>query len=540
PRLSNGRTRSQAVAARVFLARRRWPRQGRQRRRRRGCRSSRARATAPCPADDPPALRMPLPEGAPWSGERAERPEPARLLEPADWRRDGRRTDFEGELQRTVTTIRKSCRAKEQASRRSGVHETNAIAQFVHSNTFTVLLGSLIVCSALLIGLETHAFSSKADQWSDSKEVSMAFSGLNYIITFLFTMEMAVRLYVFRLDFFFTERWWNLFDLAVLILALVEVAMELVVTSFGESKDSLFDSGGTAKMMRLVRLTRLLRLVRTFRQLKPLRMLVRSIMAAGKSVFWAFLLLIIIIFSFGVILTQAVTEHTVGGTQVEDENLISYYGDLVRSMMSLWMAVSGGISWIELTEPLEGTGNSVWTMMFLVYIFIVARCLRQTPPPCQCVFCQNAIEGAAADLDLTLDAQMREKQVHVNRLALLFHEMNENTEDKDMELTFDELQALLTKPKVQSWFRSPCRAASSVCAALPSYRIIDADESGAVSLEEFVGGCLQLRGPATRVDVEALKWDIGDQARGKAGPRGGEGAPVGERRRRPGRRDRPW
>jgi voltage-gated sodium channel len=408
---------------------------------------------------------------------------------------------FNAELDRALTSIRKTSEARRSASRRSITGSTSAVAMFVNSTSFTVALGSLIIISAILIGVETHVFSTISYQSSDSPAVKMVFSTLNYIVTFLFTVELGLRLYVYRIDFFVTERWWNCFDLIILLMALAEVALELVVM-FAGANQTLFDNGGTAKMMRLIRLTRLLRLVRTFRQLKPLRMLVRSIMAAGRSVFWALLLLIMIIFAFGVILTQAVTEHTAGGTRLDDEDLVSYYGDLYRSMVSLWMAVSGGISWIELTRPLERTGNSLWMVMFLVYILIVYFFILNVVTG---VFCQNAIEGAAADLDLTLEAQIREKQIHVERLALLFHELNEGTEDRDMELSHDELQFLLAKPKVQSWFRSLDIDARETWKL---FKIIDADDSGSVSIQEFVEGCLQLRGPATRVDVESLKWEI--------------------------------
>eukprot|EP00959_Pyramimonas_sp_CCMP1952_P275454 5757538-Pyramimonas_sp.AAC.1 len=35
------------------------------------------------------------------------------------------------------------------------------------------------------------------------------------------------------------------------------------------------------------------------------------------------------------------------------------------------MAISGGISWVELTEPLETTNNATWNILFLVYIAFV-------------------------------------------------------------------------------------------------------------------------------------------------------------------------
>jgi len=337
-----------------------------------------------------------------------------------------------------------------------------------------------------------------SDQGSGSEQVLFVLSATNYVCTFLFTVEIMARLYAFRSDFFVYERIWNLCDVIILFLALVEVAMELIV----DRNPYLFDKGGTAKMLRILRLSRLLRLVRTFRHLKPLRMLVHSITYAAKSVFWAIMLLIMIVYAFGVILTQAVMEHTEGGTRFEDADLMLYYGDLYRSMLSLWMAVSGGISWIELTEPLERTGNSMWIMMFLVYIaFVYFFILNVVTGVC----CQNAIEGAQQDLDLTIDAQLKEKEKHVHRLGLLFEEMNEGPDALGEGLTLDELHFQLSKPKVQSWFKALDVDAKQTWKL---FKMIDSDNSGRVSLEEFVGGCLRLRGSATRVDVESLKWEI--------------------------------
>ncbi|CAK0807388.1 unnamed protein product [Prorocentrum cordatum] len=239
--------------------------------------------------------------------------------------------------------------------------EDGFIAQLVKGRGFSIGIACLIIFSTVLIGIETQVLSSLSSHGSSSDQWMSALSATNYALTVLFTVEMVARLYVFRLDFFVYERvHGGGFDVIILLLALVEVVLAFSVYALSGTTDELFDSGGSAKVLRLFRLTRLLRLVRTFRQLKPLRLLLHSLYCAGKSVFWALLLLFIIVYSFGVILTQAVTVHTEGGTRVDDPNLTQYYGTLSRSMLSLWWAVSGGISWNELTEPLVGTGSSLW------------------------------------------------------------------------------------------------------------------------------------------------------------------------------------
>merc|ERR1719382_117499 len=194
-------------------------------------------------------------------------------------------------------------------------------------------------------------------------------------------------------------------------------------------------------------------------------------------------------------------EHTEGGKRLEDADLMLYYGDLYRSMLSLWMAVSGGISWIELTSPLEKTGNFTWIILFLIYVVFVYFFILNVVTG---VFCQHAFEGAQQDLDLTIEAQLKEKDMYVDRLKLLFSEMSRDP-TCEHEISAAELQFHLAKPKVQSWFKALDVDAKQTWKL---FKILDADSSGRVSLDDFIGGCLRLRGPATRVDVESLKWEI--------------------------------
>ncbi|CAK0875955.1 unnamed protein product [Prorocentrum cordatum] len=224
------------------------------------------------------------------------------------------------------------------------------------------------------------------------------------------------------------DRLWNLFDIAILLPALAEVALDIVVRAFFGKDRNLFENGGMARMLRLFRLTRLLRIIRTIRQLKPLRVLVHSIISAGKSVFWALTLLVMIVFAFGVILTQAVSEHTVGGTQIADSDLIKYYG-----------------------------------------------------------------------------AQLREKQVYADRLRMLFEEMNADYDAECEGLTAADIYEQMEKPKVQSWFKAMDIDAKQTWKL---FKALDTANAGIISLQDFVEGCLQMKGSATRVDVESLKWEI--------------------------------
>lgn len=122
------------------------------------------------------------------------------------------------------------------------------------------------------------------------------------------------------------------------------------------------------------------------------------------------------------------------------------------------------------------------------------------------VFCQGAIEGAQADLDITIEGQLKDKQVYVDRLKLLLKEMRQD--DTQSGLTAAELEFQLSRPKVQSWFKALDIDSKH---AWKLFRILDSDHSGNISSEKFVEGCLHLKGMATRVDVESLKFGPGHQ-----------------------------
>lgn len=378
------------------------------------------------------------------------------------------------------------------------------LQRFVESSPFAILVCCVIIVASVCVGLETQLLAevSVYGAGSDSLRALFILSVVNYVLTFFLLAEIVIRVQAYKRKFFQQDMLWNFFDVLILLLAVVEIAVEIVITATSPDGNSSVATGGAGgvKVLRILRLTRLLRLVKTFRQLRPLRMLCASILFAGRSVFWAFMLILMIIYVFGIILTQAVSEYVrnddVRG--VDNDALLRYFGDLPLSMMSLWMSVAEGISWHVLTESLAEV-HVAYVAVFVVYIAFVYFAVLNVVTG---VFCQNAIESAQHDLETTIETHLKHKQEYVTRLKALFDEMHV---DADVGLSPAELQFHLEKPKVQSWFKAldidPNQA----------WKIFQTQETnvlGLVELDDFVEGCLKFRGSATRLDVESMKWEI--------------------------------
>ena len=136
------------------------------------------------------------------------------------------------------------------------------------------------------------------------------------------------------------------------------------------------------RIIRITRVVRTVRLIRLFRFVLALRTLITSIFSTLKSLFWALILLALIVYVFAVLFAQAVDERVrdpAAPDLTEREMLTSrrYYSSLANTMLSLFMSIAGGVSWEEVLAPLRAISD-IWVGLFLFYIsftYLGATCI---------------------------------------------------------------------------------------------------------------------------------------------------------------------
>merc|ERR1719160_31469 len=95
------------------------------------------------------------------------------------------------------------------------------------------------------------------------------------------------------------NRGWNLFDFGIVLTAIIEECL------------SLASSTRVIRILRFLRLIRLARFIRVMRFFSELRAMVWGIMHSIASLFWAIILLIIIMFIFACYITQTVSTELI-------------------------------------------------------------------------------------------------------------------------------------------------------------------------------------------------------------------------------------
>jgi len=366
--------------------------------------------------------------------------------------------------------------------------------RLVHHWMFEILVLLCIFANAAQVGIQTDVMATRS-----SLHVPPAHRAANMFFCVWFSLELALRLFVYRCHFF--TMWgcgWNIFDLVLVALQVLEEVVLAVENSSLEDRQVEDDMHGlpnstllrTARILRVVKVMRVMRMMRYF---QDLRLLVSCILHSLRPLFWALSLICIIIYVVGTNLTHIVMVHRIldgPEEQVDGETLLQkYYGSVPRSLMSMFQGLTGGVDWRDLTDPLlahEGLrGAAFGILVYLAFAILgVMNVVTGT-------FVQNAIERSAEVKEINKVTQAR----------TLFKCL-----DLDMSgsISFDEIRSHLDSAPVQEFLRS---IDVDISEARCLFEVMDLRGSGTIDFDEFLSACLRLQGPARALDLILLTRD---------------------------------
>merc|ERR1719247_1531820 len=104
-----------------------------------------------------------------------------------------------------------------------------------------------------------------------------------------------------------------------------------------------------ARLLRIVRMARVVRVFRMVAEFRQLRHLVCSLVSSIAAMFYTFIMMMVIIFCFALVFVQSVIIYleTATATDPVAHALADQFGGIVRAMVTLFSAISGGNDWLE-------------------------------------------------------------------------------------------------------------------------------------------------------------------------------------------------
>jgi voltage-gated sodium channel len=348
--------------------------------------------------------------------------------------------------------------------------------KLVHHTAFDMLAQFFIISNSVFIGV---MMEHQVDCEANGREYDPLFHQVEFVFVCWFALELTLKLVAEDLQLFINDDWtWNVLDLVLVLLSFAQLVL-------ASSAPSL----SLARNIRLLRVPRVLRIIRVVKAFRSLRVMVFAILKSLDALLWVFIVLFLFMYIFAMVFMHAAIEELKSDGDAPE--LERKFGTLYRSMVTLFMSVTGGMDWIEVYELVDGV-HATFGVMFLFFVYFMVFLVM------------NVVIGTV--VDVTGGVSRRDKDRAVAEEMNRVKEYSRSIEnfftmadaDHSGNLSWEEFASYLEDDRIKAYFQT---LDLDISQAHTLFRLLDRDQSGGVGISEFFDGCMRLKGPARSLDV---------------------------------------
>jgi hypothetical protein len=312
--------------------------------------------------------------------------------------------------------------------------------KIIEHKAFEVVIMILILANAALMGLHADWIVRRAVANSDATEPE-SFTWLERFFLGAFCIELMMRVFVERIQFIVGVHFrWNILDCVLVGIGLIEQVLDFT-NSAGVGSAGM----SNIRLLRILRLVRIVRLIRIMRFFRELRLMVSGIHHSLQSLFWAMVLLLMMMFMFAVYAVQVAADEL--QDDFDDPFLRENYGSVVQVLFSLFKIVSYGANWGPIAHPLTRL-NPIYALIYVLFIaFAVFAVLNVVTG----VFVETAMQTAQHDVENLVLEEMLTRRQHFNMLRQIFSEV---ADEETGEMTWEDFSNSLENEFVLAFFRN--------------------------------------------------------------------------------------
>lgn len=313
------------------------------------------------------------------------------------------------------------------------------------------------------------------------------------VFAIIFTIELLIRIVAFKTHLIWGHtRWWNLLDLVVVITACWEILADLLGFSSSASGTSILRAARAIRIIRLVRIGRHSALVQNC------KVILYSLAASRTSFLSTVALLIVIMYTFGVMFMVGMENRLSSLSPDAHDNLEEHFGSMGATLWTLLATIIGGYDWAEIAKPLIAL-SPLNTLLFGLYVSCMYLGILNI---LNGVFVHAAMSSAKMNRELAVDAKMRDEAKVMEEIVSIFLEADQ---DQSGTISWFEFQEFMMDERIKAYMMSlelDFKSLSDI------FVLLDESHTGDLDLIEFVKGCVRLRGSAKKVDFHLLRKDI--------------------------------
>jgi len=302
---------------------------------------------------------------------------------------------------------------------------SGCFAAIARSNTFFLLSMVVVLLNSVWIGVEADA-----PHRTNMAALSAEQAAIEHLFCLVFTLEIVIRFAAFRRKRDSLKDFWFCFDCALVVLMIGEVwllPVVMFIAGIDSSNVHAVKELTILRTVRLLRLTRLGRIARLLRAVPEVVTLLKGIAAAIRSVFFTLLLLLVLLFVFGVVFkTQAKEEF---------DQLEELFPTVPATM---WVLLLSGTFLDSPSVALNEVGaTSGWLVaLFLIFIFLSHMMVL------------NMLIGILCDVVHQVALNEKEEAAVAYLKNTLLEILECHDKDNDRQIHRDEFELLMRNPEM--------------------------------------------------------------------------------------------
>lgn len=294
---------------------------------------------------------------------------------------------------------------------------------------FTGVIATCILANAVQMGVET-----------DNPEPKAFYAALEHLFTAIFLVEMCLKLYFERKLYF--HSYWNCMDCCLVLLSVFDVwLMEMMMGS-----TSSMSNLSVLRMLRVLRIARMIRLLRVF---KELWLIIKGMIDSVKTIFWASLLMVMLLYVFGIFCCQTIGQNSVYYRRIDEtpaDQAIDYhpdfdayemFGTVPRAMFTLFETCLEPLNVRPVVEK-----QPAMFIFFLFFIFLTTFGVMNVIIGVIVDKCMEASKSHEEDFEAMEKLQKLQMIPKIRNACFAFDQ------DNDGEITVDEVLQALSNPVI--------------------------------------------------------------------------------------------
>jgi len=367
---------------------------------------------------------------------------------------------------------------------------------------------------------------------------------LEMAFTLFFVGEIVVKIRVFGfIEYIWGADWyWSWFDVICVILAIVDLSLNLSAAAKGEENDT--GALSSLKMLKLARLGRIVRLLK-FKIFQELKLMIQGVFTGLRVLFWAVVLLVGCMYLLGVVTRTIFSDYAEFST-VPIAMLTNF-----RCFTDGCVAFDGTPLQWKLEQEFGGPFMIAYILLFLfvtigIFNLIMAvfidnvtdgstkkrqRELGQNAPKTAFIISdalrhliltsilRKEAESEAAEMERKgrprrVSKILREKMLGLKEMyGYKPHSASEYDElTSKIRADMMERNIVVTKDEFNHWLHTEKALLETLddceidlSCKFDLFDVLDADLSGELEFEEMIDGLLKCRGPASKTDIIAIR-----------------------------------